>query len=95
MELTRTLAKDSKVGMSVNEQFTIRRDLNYSNVNCHSLIHAHTVKEREGEGSGARAHTHTHTHTHTTSQHKLQWTTATFQQQRLSAQYRVLLRYST
>ena len=37
MELTRALAKDSKAGMSVNEQFTIRRDLNYSNVNCHSF----------------------------------------------------------
>ena len=37
MELTRTLAKDSKAEMSVNEQFTIRRDLNYSNVNCHSF----------------------------------------------------------
>ena len=36
MELTWTLA-DSKAGMSVNEQFTIRRDLNYSNVNCHSF----------------------------------------------------------
>ena len=37
MELTRTLAKDSKARMSVNEQFTIRHDLNYSNVNCHSF----------------------------------------------------------